>query len=38
MKGQHIEWEKVFANDATDRGLVTGNTERVYKLEPKTIK
>ena len=22
MKGQYIEWEKVFVNDATDRGLV----------------
>ena len=23
MKRQHTEWEKIFANDATDKGLVS---------------
>ena len=27
MKRQHTEWEKIFANDATDKGLVS----KIYK-------
>ena len=27
MKRQHKEWEKVFANDATNRGLIS----KIYK-------
>ena len=27
MKRQHIDWEKIFANDVTDKGLVS----KIYK-------
>ena len=27
MKRQHSEWEKIFANEATDRGLIS----KIYK-------
>ena len=27
MKGQHTDWEKIFANDVTDKGLVS----KIYK-------
>ena len=28
MKGQHTDWEKIFANDVTDKGLVS----KIYRL------
>ena len=28
MKRQHTEWEKIFANQATDKGLIS----KIYKL------
>ena len=27
MKRQHVDWEKIFANDATDKGLIS----KIYK-------
>ena len=27
MKRQHTEWEKIFVNDATDKGLIS----KIYK-------
>ena len=29
MKRQHTEWEKIFANDATDKGLVS----KIYRAQ-----
>ena len=32
MKGQHTDWEKIFANDVTDKGLVSKTYKQLVML------
>ena len=32
MKGQHTEWEKIFANGVTDKGLISKTYKQLMQL------
>ena len=38
MKRQHSEWEKIFANEATDKGLISKTSKQLMKLNKKKKK
>ena len=35
MKGQHIEWEKIFVEDVTDKGLISKTYQQLIQLNLK---
>ena len=38
MKRQPIEWEKIFANNVTDKGLISKTHKQLIELNIKKIK